>query len=252
LTARRSLADNALQEAVILPNSSNDPDEPGYRDALQSYLKTIRRYKLLTQSGEYRLAVASQEGVELAKKQMVEANLRLVVHLAKEYRHTRVALEDLIAEGNLGLIEAVNRFDPDRGVRFVAYAAWWIRKYMLQAVDRQSHRASTRRPRILSFAEFMRDSSDAQVLERVADESAEDPENVALERQLESALQSVLHRLPAREREILSSHFGLDGRPPRSLKEIGREIDLTRERVRQIELRAFDRVRRLLQRSNAG
>ena len=235
-----------------MSKSSSDSDEPGYRDALQSYLKTIRRYKLLTQSGEYRLAVASQEGVELAKKQMVEANLRLVVHLAKEYRHTRVPFEDLIAEGNLGLIEAVNRFDPDRGVRFVAYAAWWIRKYMLQAVQRQSNRQSQRGRRVLSFAEFMRDSSDTHVLEGVPDQSAEDPENVALERQLESALVSVLHRLPAREREILSAHFGLDGRPPRSLKEIGRSIDLTRERVRQIELRAFDRVRRLLQRRSAG
>lgn len=251
-----------------MSDSSGDGKKPrGYRGALESYLRAIRRYKLLTQSGEHRIATSSRGGDELAIKALVEANLRLVVKIAKEYRSTQLTLEDLIAEGNLGLIEAARRFDPARGVRFVSYAAWWIRKYILQAVDRQAHQTSTVRPgggtdpgiasdgrprrprrqRILSYDEFLQNSGDRNVLEKFVGEDAADPEETILEHQLAEALMAVLPRMPDLERTILAAHFGLDGDEPRTLQEIGRTLGLTRERVRQIELRAFDRARRLLQ-----
>jgi RNA polymerase sigma factor (sigma-70 family) len=241
----------------------------GYRGALSSYLGAIRRYKLLTRSGEHRLATASQQGVAGAENEMVEANLRLVVKIAKDYRNTHVPFEDLISEGNLGLMEAAHRFDPSRGVRFVSYATWWIRKYMLRAVDRQAHQSSSPRPestevgsdgagaggtprragrqRILSFEDFMQNSGDRNFIESFASEDAADPEDRILENQLAEALVSVLDRLPLKERGILVAHYGLDGGAPKTLQAIGGEMGLTRERVRQLELRALDRARRLLQ-----
>jgi RNA polymerase primary sigma factor len=253
---------------VARPPGGKKPPR-GYRGALASYLAAIRRYKLLTRSGEHRLATDSRRGVAGAHNQLVEGNLRLVVKIGKEYRTTHVPLEDLIAEGNLGLIEAAHRFDPSRGVRFVSYATWWIRKFMLRAVDRQAHQSSSPRPgnqesdpsgvypnatarrpkrqRILSFEDFMQNSGDRNFIESFASEDMADPEDAILENQLREALVSVLDKLPAVEREILVAHFGLDGNPPMTLQAIGEARGLTRERVRQLELRALDRARRLLQ-----
>lgn len=239
---------------------SGSRKKPPYRGALSSYLKAITRYQLLTQSGEHRLGLAKTED---AKHQLVESNLRLVVKIAKEYRNASIGFEDLIAEGNLGLIEAAQRFDATRGVRFLSYATWWIKKYMLRALDRHSHLTSTPRPangprdgetparatrqRILSLSEFMQDSGERDIIETIASEGCEDPEDQILERQLADALASVLHRMPVRERQILTWHFGLDGSPPHTLQTIGDAMGLTRERVRQLERRSLDRARRLLQ-----
>ena len=115
-----------------------------YRGALDSHLSDIRKYKLLTPSGEFRLASATQRGEADARNELVQANLRLVVKIAKTYRVPGMDLDELIAEGELGLIEAANRFDPSRGVRFVAYAPYWIRKYVLLAVGR--HKRQTTSP----------------------------------------------------------------------------------------------------------
>lgn len=260
-----------------VPRSPGGKQETaGYGGALQSYLRAIRRFKLLTQSGEFRLATASRQGEEKAQNAMVEANLRLVVKIAMEYRHTHVGLDDLIAEGNLGLIEAAKRFDPQRGVRFVSYAAWWIRKFMLQAVQRQAHQTSTparpsdrpassgtdprsgspgrppTRLRILSYDDFVQNSSDRHVLEKFALGETAEPEDLILEKQLEEALAAVLPRLPEQERTILSAHYGLDGQAPRTLQEIGLSLGVTRERIRKIELRAIERARRLLQGGRPG
>jgi RNA polymerase sigma factor (sigma-70 family) len=228
--------------------------------ALTSYLRSIRRYQLLTQSGEVHLAT---QKTDAAKQQLVESNLRLVVKIAKEYRNASIGLEDLISEGNFGLIEAAERFDPGRGVRFVSYATWWIKKYMLRALERHAHFTSTPQPgsappegrragrgpriRIISLHEFMQDSGARDVIETLGSEAADGPEEQMLEHQLAEALASVLDRMPPRESEILAEHYGLAGREPRTLQEIGENYGLTRERVRQLELRALGRARRLLQ-----
>lgn len=243
-------------------------DRPGakrrYRGALTSHLRDIGRYDLLTQSREVEIAKAVRQGQKTARNELVKANLRLVVKIASEYRHTQVPREELIAEGEIGLIEAANRFDPERGTRFVSYAAWWIRKYMFQAVERHAHQTSSplasrpadepgeprprrRRQRILSIETFMQTSSDRHILETIASETSIDPEGVVLGRQLARAIRKLLPRLPGHEGKILAAHFGLDGAPPRTLQQIGKELGLTRERVRQIELRALERARRLME-----
>jgi RNA polymerase primary sigma factor len=232
-----------------------------YGGALESYLRAIRRYELLTKSGEFRIGTQVRAGQEKARQDLVEANLRLVVKLAMEYRHAKIGLDDLIAEGNLGLIEAANRFDPQRGVRFATYASWWIRKFVIQAIDRQAHQTTSparagsdepggpavpRRQRIISVDEFMQNSSDRQLLDTLDARGSVDPEDQALAEQLKKALTAILPKLPVQERTILAAHYGLDGQPPRTLQQIGKEMSLTRERVRQIEQRAIARARRLL------
>jgi RNA polymerase sigma factor (sigma-70 family) len=240
----------------------SDEGKRSYRGALRAYLEQIRPFRLLTESGEYRLAVDSRAGDEAARNRLLEANLRLVVKIALEYRHSPVKLEDLIAEGNVGLIQAVKRFDPNRGVRFVSYASWWVRKYMVAALNDSTKAATsplprgasmavderTKRARVLSLEDFLHNSGDRVLLEKVAPRNEEDPEHLVVASDLQEALRSVLERIPALERRVLEMHYGLDGAPPRTLQVIGQELRCTREHVRQIELRARDRARRLLER----
>jgi RNA polymerase sigma factor (sigma-70 family) len=238
----------------------SDEGKRSYRGALRAYLEQIRPFGLLTESGEHRLAVGSRAGDEAARNRLLEANLRLVVKIALEYRHSPVKLEDLIAEGNIGLIQAVKRFDPNRGVRFVSYASWWVRKYMVAALNVSTKAATSplprdagssipaRRARVLSLEDFLHNSGDRVLLEKVSPSDVEDPEHIVVAGDLQDALRTVLGRIPSIERRVLEMHYGLDGNPPRTLQAIGQELRCTREHVRQIELRARERARRLLER----
>lgn len=232
----------------------------GYRGALRAYLRQIAKYKLLSRSGEFRLAQSSQEGDEEARRRLVEGNLRLVVKIALEYRTASLRLEDMISEGNIGLIEAAKRFDPDRGVRFVSYAAWWVRKYVVTALHDASKASSMplapgpmRRPdgspgprgKILSLEDFLHNSGKRMIVDEVP-QPGEGPDETVLAHDLQQAMISVLDRLPERFRRILEMHYGLDGEPPRTLQEIGNALGFTREHVRQLEIQALDRARRLL------
>lgn len=250
---------------------------PRYAGALSSYIRSIQRFDLLTRSGEHRLAVRGHEGASGAQRALVESNLRLVVKLAMEYHQPGLPVDDLIAEGNLGLLEAARRFDPERGVRFASYATWWIHKFLIAAVNRQrlqttvpgpvvretqprapngSRRAPPAPPqdprhapraRVLSFEEFMQNSGDRHFLESLADRDSLNPETVAVENELADALVAILDRIPRIEREILQARYGLHGTPSRTLQELADVMGYTRERVRQIEIRALARARRLLE-----
>jgi RNA polymerase sigma factor (sigma-70 family) len=238
-----------------------------YRGALQSYLRSIRRYPLLTSSGEQRLAARGQRGESRAREHLVKHNLRLVVKIAREYGHGGAAIEDLISEGNLGLIEAARRFEPDRGARFVTYASWWIRKYVIAALNRQRHQASAPVPsarprdatsgspgspmgravqRVLSFGEISR-TDDRTPLEVRIPSTDSLPDVKVQRRQAVAALHDALSLLGERERRILVMHFGLEGSPPMSLQAIAETMDCTREWVRQIEHRTIERARRILE-----
>jgi RNA polymerase primary sigma factor len=236
-----------------------------YRGALQSYLRSIRRYPLLTSSGEQRLAKRSQLGEARAHERLVKSNLRLVVKIAREHSRPGVPIEDLISEGNLGLIEAAKRFEPGRGARFVTYASWWIRKYVLAAVRRHVNEGSAPVPgaragsrdgkdsrlgrlarRILSFGEVARGDEHTPIEIRVA--SPDSLPDVKVNRlQVVGALHEALSHLSERDRRIVEQHYGLDGSPPKSLQAIAEEMGCTREWVRQIEHRTIERARRILE-----
>jgi RNA polymerase primary sigma factor len=258
-------------------------------DALQLFLNEAGRYKLLTAADEVELAKRIERGDKEAKDLMINSNLRLVVSIAKKYQGHGISLLDLIQEGIIGLIRAVEKFDWRRGYKFSTYATWWIRQAVQRGVANKSRTIRipvhiVEREQKISRAErellakLERDPTDEEVAERaklslkhvkevraaaravtsldkpvgnegdtsfgdlIAGEVSEPSEEVHLTL-AENAVRKAVETLPDREREVVKLRYGMDGDPdPKSLEEIGRQLGLTRERVRQIEARALARL----------
>ena len=258
-------------------------------DALQLFLNEAARWPLLTAAEEVELAKRIERGDKEAKDRMTNSNLRLVVSIAKKYQGHGLSLLDLIQEGIIGLIRAVEKFDWRRGYKFSTYATWWIRQAVQRGVANKSrtiripvhiaereqrlaraerelsvklerpptdeelavaarvslkHMKEVRQAAraVTSLDKPLGDDNDASLgdLAAVAQGSIEDEVHVSLR---EETLRKALAQLPEREREVLQLRYGLDGDPePHSLEAIGRRLGLTRERVRQIEARALERL----------
>jgi RNA polymerase primary sigma factor len=268
------------------------PDTPADEtvDSLRLYVKAIRR-PLLSAAEERQLARRIKLGDVEARRCLIESNLRLVITIARGYSNAdgRVSLPDLIQEGNLGLIRAVERFDGNRGLRFSTYAAWWIREAIVRALAQHSRPVRlpahvfnelgrVRRARRQLTSTLGREPRRSElaaatgiaerrldVLLGLVDESvsldrptaygdttlgellpdtAGRPDEIAADRHRELDLAAALDRLDARERQLLTLRYDTDGEPLRSLREVGVELGLTRERVRQIEAGAFEKLRR--------
>jgi RNA polymerase primary sigma factor len=251
-------------------------------DSLRLYLRSIGRVDLLTAEQEVHLAKRIERGDMLAKQQMVEANLRLVVSIAKSYLGRGLTFLDLIQEGSLGLIRAVEKFDYRRGYKFSTYATWWIRQAVTRAiadkgrtiripvhmveklnkvvhVERQLVQALGREPtpeeisvelectprevrdilRIaqqpVSLEKPIGEEEESELGDFVEDQTAESPFEQASENLRRENVRRALAALPAREREVIEMRFGLTGGRPRTLEEVGRAFNVTRERIRQIE-----------------
>ena len=256
------------------------------QDALQAYLTDIGRYRLLTRSEEMRLAKRIEDGDPVARQRMIESNLRLVVTIAKDFRGRGLELLDLIQEGTLGLMRAVERYDWRRGTKFSTYAAWWIRNGIFQAItndartvrlpesvqqrlyDVQRAEAALsmelgRRPSageiadelgltaeqvlecraaaqpIASLDESFGDDDSATHAELVADPHAVDPLQPLVEEASGEALSATLAQLPERHQRVLELRYGLAGGEPLTIETVAQRLGVTRERVRQIELRAL-------------
>ena len=258
-------------------------------DALQLFLNEAGRYKLLTAAEEVELAKLIEDGDREAKDLMINSNLRLVVSIAKKYQGHGISLLDLIQEGIIGLIRAVEKFDWRRGYKFSTYATWWIRQAVQRGVANKSRtiripvhivereqkmaraeRALTakleREPTDDEVAEVAKlslkhvkevraaaravtsldkpvgSTSDASFGDLIAGEDVEPSEEVHVSL-AEDVVRSAVETLPERERDVVKLRYGMDGDPdPKSLEEIGRQLGLTRERVRQIEARALQRL----------
>jgi RNA polymerase primary sigma factor len=251
-------------------------------DSLQLFLKDIGKVDLLTAAQEVGLAKRIERGDHLAKQEMVEANLRLVVSIAKKYRNQGLPFLDLIQEGTIGLVRAAEKFDHRRGFKFSTYATWWIRQAVARALadkgrtirmpvhiveklnrivqTEQKLRAELRREpssseiaRELEFTveevEQIRRSAQTPVsLEKpvgdddeaefghfLKDENQELPDEAAETTLRKESLRRILGTLSSRERQVLELRYGLDGDHPRTLDEVGRAFNVTRERIRQIE-----------------
>ncbi len=260
--------------------------------AISIYLSEIRKTRLLTPEEEKSLATQVQAGDEAARKRMIESNLRLVVKLAKRYTNRGLPLLDLVEEGNLGLIRAVERFRPDKGCRFSTYATWWIRQSIERALVSQGatvrlpvhvsddisrlHRIAAEirntegtdpgaerlaeemgRPaeyvhRLLGLArktfsldQPLGDDEDYSLQDALQDPDAEDAEGAVLARDRLELLETWLERLNPRERDVLRRRYGLAGDDPMTLEQIGRQYGITRERIRQIEMGALKKLRRM-------
>jgi RNA polymerase primary sigma factor len=225
------------------------------------YLRELRRIPLLGAEEEQACARQAAQGDEKARQRLIQSNLRFVILVAKRYRNRGVPMEDLVNEGNIGLIRAVGRFDPDRGIRFVSYAVCWIRQAILKAIRENGGliRVPRSRPgelprtvelrmqamqRTISLDSPVAGMEDAEPVGAcLEDRSAPKPEESAVGASLKDELGSVLAGLSAREASILQSRFGLDGRRRTSLLEAGRKHGLSKERVRQIEKKALRRIR---------
>ncbi len=262
----------------------------GTEDPVRMYLKEIGTVPLLSAEEEYRLAVRKSQGDEYAKQRLIEANLRLVVSIAKRYTGRGMSFLDLVQEGNLGLIKGVEKFDPEKGFKLSTYATWWIRQSVTRALADQArtirvpvHMVETinkmskmqrkltlelgYEPSIKELAEHL-DMSEEKVQEImqiarepasletpigeeddsnlgdfVADSNVVSPEGNVESVMLREHIDTLLGDLKERERQVIVLRFGLEDGHPRTLEEVGKEFNVTRERIRQIEAKALRKLR---------
>ncbi|KKO44105.1 RNA polymerase sigma factor RpoS [Arsukibacterium ikkense] len=262
-------------------------------DATQIYLGEIGFSPLLSAEEEVYFSRLSLKGDAAARKRMIESNLRLVVKIARRYINRGLALLDLIEEGNLGLIRAVEKFDPERGFRFSTYATWWIRQTIERAIMNQTRTirlpihvvkelniylraarelsqkldheptpeeiaAALDRPvaevrkmlklneKITSVDVPVAGASEKQLLDVIADEKEQGPEIELQDEDIRQHLVLWLDELNPKQREVLARRFGLLGYEPSTLEDVGHEIGLTRERVRQIQVEALRRLKEIV------
>ena len=266
------------------------PDSVNIEDPVRMYLQEIGKVNLLTQEEEVELAIRMSQGDEDAKRRMAEANLRLVVSIAKRYVGRGMLFLDLIQEGNLGLIKAVEKFDYNKGFKFSTYATWWIRQAITRAIADQArtiripvHMVETinklvrvsrqllqelgREPTPEEIAERMEipvervreilkisqepvsletpigEEEDSHLGDFIQDDNVPVPADAAAFTLLREQLKEVLGTLTEREQKVLRLRFGLDDGRARTLEEVGKEFNVTRERIRQIEAKALRKLR---------
>jgi RNA polymerase primary sigma factor len=273
-------------EIEVSDSAKNIPTD----DPVRMYFKEIGKVPLLTADEERDLAIRIEQGDEEAKKKLCESNLRLVVSIARRYLNRGLSFLDLIQEGNLGLIKAVEKFDYTKGYKFSTYATWWIRQAITRSIADQArtiripvHMVETinklirisrqllqeygREPTSEEIAKEMGisvekvreikkisqdpvsletpigEEEDSHLGDFIPDEDIPSPVDAAAYSMLQKQLREVLDTLSEREKKVLILRFGLDDGRPRTLEEVGREFNVTRERIRQIEAKALRKLR---------
>jgi RNA polymerase primary sigma factor len=263
----------------------------GEKTDLEQYLREVSAFPLLTPQKEKELGLLIRKGDRDAVKDLVEANLRFVVHYAKKYTSPTVSIMDLISEGNIALVEAAKRFDPSKEARFVTYAGWWMRQAMLLAISKdyplsltpktlgliyRMERASSalrkameRSPTLqelseelglreadvqalqqagmefLSLSKPTGEDGDMDLSEILPERNTPSPEYEMLKHAFEEEVSALVEQLPANEAAVVRLRFGLRGEGPWALQRIADRMNLSRERVRQLETRALRRMRAL-------
>jgi RNA polymerase primary sigma factor len=286
MAARKTSTGRTKKAAPRAPAESR-----GGGDSLNAYIREISRFKPLTPDDEKDLGRRIQQGDQEALQRLVEANLRFVVSYSKRYRGLGLSFLDLIHEGSLGLMEAAKRFDPERNVKFISYAVWWVRQAIFHALS--EHTRVFRLPQKLSgqiskvgnarqqlAAELERAPTTQELAEKteLSEQEIENLMKVAgddlslstavgedgkmelgdtieqdtipsaelemIRSSFEEQIRAMVAELDEKEREVIRMRFGLDGEEPLTLQEIGESLGLSRERIRQIESRAKEKLRR--------
>ena len=231
----------------------------GTEDPVRMYLKEIGTVPLLTTEEELTLAKRKAEGDEYAKERLIEANLRLVVSIAKRYTGRGMSFLDLVQEGNLGLIKGVEKFDYTKGYKLSTYATWWIRQSVTRALADQArtirvpvHMVETIN-KVMEIMQIAREPAsletpigeedDSNLGDFVADSNAVTPEGNVENVMLREHIDALLGDLKDRERQVIVMRFGLEDGHPRTLEEVGKSFNVTRERIRQIEAKALRKLR---------
>lgn len=267
-------------------------------DTVQLYLKDIESNPLLSAKEELHYGRLVKQGNKLARNKMITSNLRLVVKISRRYLNRGLSLSDLIEEGNLGLIHAVEKFDPERGFRFSTYATWWIRQSIERGLMNQARtirlpihinkalngclrtRAKLAqklgaKPSLQQLADEMGKSeneiqhllrhtnyttsldfqigdSDTQVMDLVSLKTVKGPDEITMNNDVASAVDTWLSQLDDKQQEVIVRRFGLNGHDNSTLEQVGKDLHITRERVRQIQLDALKRLRRILEMDGAS
>ena len=283
---------NVEKDYAEIEAAYDNPNDP-----VRMYLKEIGRYALLTPEEETELAIRIEQGDEEAKKRLEEANLRLVVSIAKKYNGRGLSFLDLIQEGNLGLMKAVEKFDYRKGYKFSTYSTWWIRQAITRAIadqartirmpvhmvemsnrlKRVSHellQKLDREPTVEEIAEEMGipvdkaveikrysqelisletpvgEEEDSHIGDFIEDDKIMAPVEAASQSLLKEHINEVLSVLPERDQRVLRMRFGLDDGIPKTLEDVGKELHVTRERIRQIEAKSLRKIRRTCSNKN--
>ncbi len=276
-----------FDEPVVEEREYQSAEAP---DPVRTYLKEIGGVSLLSAKDEVRLAKLIEKGDQGAKNALIEANLRLVVSVAKRYMGRGLNLLDLIQEGNLGLIRAVEKFDYRKGFKFSTYATWWIRQavsraiadqartiripvHMVDAINRVTRTQRSlvqdlgRQPtskeigtildlppdKVEELLELARETvsleapmgeTDASLADFIEDEHNHQPDEIAARKIMQEDLRKTLSGLPDRERRIIELRYGLNGNEPMTLEQVGQSFGVTRERIRQMEIRTLRRLQK--------
>ncbi|QLH44117.1 MAG: RNA polymerase sigma factor RpoS [Coxiellaceae bacterium] len=296
-----SFAAETEAESASEPESTEKPKHASHAvagssifDPTQMYLSEIGFTPLLSAQEELDLARRAHKGDEMARKRMIESNLRLVVKIARRYNRRGLPFLDLIEEGNLGLMHAIEKFDPERGFRFSTYATWWIRQTIERAIMNQSRtirlpihvlkelntylRAARQLTQTLdheptceeiatmvdkpideikrildlnkdatSIDNPMAQDTDKPLVDIIADDNNLDPVDLLQDADLQEHLETWLSQLNDKQQEIIARRFGLHGYDKATLEEVGEAVGLTRERVRQIQLEALHKLRKIIE-----
>jgi len=284
----RKAGELTTEDEIMIENLMN---QANINDPIKMYFKDIGKVELLSSEEELELGKKMMSGDEEAKRLLIESNLRLVVAFAKRYLgKTSMSFSDLIQEGNIGLIRAVERFDYHRGLKFSTYGTWWIRQAISRAIADQArtiripvHMVETinklartsrqlwqklgREPTESEIAQAMGmseekiaeirkvaqeptsletptgEEGDGEFYDFVVDENAKSPADNVVQTMLKEQLLAVIETLTPREQKVIRLRYGLDDAHPRTLEEVGKEFNVTRERIRQIEAKALKKLR---------
>ncbi len=260
---------------------------------LSLYLNDAKRERLLTRAEEEYIVQKVKEGDEKAREELIKSNIRFVISIAKKYQNNGIALEDLISEGNVGLIIAADKFDPSKGYHFISYAVYWIKQTIIKAINDKSrlirlplnkandlmaieriihnvYYKENREPDVEQIADLLnrskediahlmnvsgsylslnaehRESKSREMLgDMVKDKKSKTPEDRVIENNLFNILSKAIANLSEDEIKIITYRYGLDGNKPKTLREIGAEFNLTKERIRQIEKKALRKMKHI-------
>lgn len=275
--------DRGVNMNRTIPNSMKE-------QSVQSYIQSLKKYPVLSQEEEQVLSKHAQTGDQNAKNKLIEANLKLVVMIARKYQNRGLALADLIEEGNLGLIHTVEKFDPTKGARFSTYATWWIRQHIERALMNQTRLIRVPVYFIKKYSKYLKLKNEIQYQQHdeksqeelaaildvkvenvdkitefeqhdisldtpmaqferspqdwLEDENMPDPFDVVEQQDNQALIESCLSHLSPQAIEVLEKRFGIHGFDDCTLEQIGKEMNLTRERVRQIQNKALNQLNR--------